>query len=67
MFKFIKANFMQKKSLRIKTEGLKNFLHINNKKQELYLISDLVGTRGFEPPASWTRTMRASQTALRPV
>ena len=26
-----------------------------------------IGARGFEPPASWTRTMRARQTALRPV
>ena len=26
----------------------------------------MVGARGFEPPASWSRTRRASQAALRP-
>jgi hypothetical protein len=26
----------------------------------------MVGASGFEPPASWSRTRRASQTALRP-
>ena len=33
----------------------------------LYYYLVMVGARGFEPPASWTRTMRARQTALRPV
>jgi hypothetical protein len=27
---------------------------------------EMVGARGFEPPASWSRTRRASQAALRP-
>jgi hypothetical protein len=26
----------------------------------------MVGASGFEPPASWSRTRRASQAALRP-
>ena len=26
----------------------------------------MVGARGLEPPTSWSRTMRANQTALRP-
>ena len=28
---------------------------------------DYIGASGFEPPTSWSRTKRASQTALRPV
>jgi hypothetical protein len=30
------------------------------------LLKKLVGASGFEPPASWSRTRRASQAALRP-
>ena len=29
-------------------------------------LKRMVGARGFEPPASWSRTRRASQAALRP-
>ena len=30
------------------------------------MSEEVVGARGFEPPASWSRTRRASQAALRP-
>jgi hypothetical protein len=29
-------------------------------------LKGMVGASGFEPPASWSRTRRASQAALRP-
>jgi hypothetical protein len=36
--------------------------------KDLMRVKDfkMVGARGFEPPASWSRTRRASQAALRP-
>ena len=30
------------------------------------VLKKMVGASGFEPPASWSRTRRASQAALRP-
>ena len=34
--------------------------------ETLVFIREMVGASGFEPPASWSRTRRASQAALRP-
>ena len=42
-------------------------LPVNDERLSLTISWEMVGTAGFEPATSWSRTKRASQTALRPV
>ena len=51
---------------RARASGLKPEGRVSAYTRRPMFLKRMVGARGFEPPASWSRTRRASQAALRP-